>query len=210
MGTAGLERRISLMNTLIGLLAAMLLCVPGAALAEYVPSMTTGDLTSFEVISGDLPEDAAVILRPVGDNEATRQEHIDICQNEIRKLAAENAVETYFGEVKDAGGNAVDLKDILETPVLNVYEFCPFVVENYKEAYGNVTTKLGFSTLYEKAEKVVVMVGLVAVHADGTQSIEWVALDGVGAEDGCIEVEFDARLMNAVQNGTAIVSIISK
>lgn len=198
------------MNKLIALLAAMMLCMPSAALTEYVPSITAGDLTSFKVISGDLPENAAVVVRPVDDTETMRQEHIDICRNEMSKLADENAVETYFGEVKDTLGNVVNMKDILETETLNVYEFCPFVVENYREAYGNVTTKMSFATLYEKAERVIVMIGLVTANADGTQSIEWVALDGVGAEDGGVEVEFDARLMNAVQNGTAIVSIVSK
>lgn len=68
-----------------------------------------------------------------------------------------------------------------------------------------------FSTPYEKDEKVIVLIGLAKENQDGVQSIEWTAYEGIGVEEqGCIQVELDPEIILAIQNGTALLAIVSK
>ena len=200
------------MKKLVVLMLALMLCLTAAAFAEEaIPSKTTGDLTKVEVISENIPADAGLEITAVTVDAADYEEKIQTCETEIAVLTASESVETYFGEVKDAAGETVDLAAVLETETLNVHEFCPLVVSNYEENYGNVKAAMQFSTPYTEGEKVIVLIGLVTVNEDGTQSVEWIAYEGVGTgAEGAIEVELDAATMAAVQAGNALVAIVSK
>lgn len=198
------------------LLFAMMLCLSCALAEEFVPSKTTGDLTNFEVAGENIPADATLVVAPVTSDSVEYAERIETCQAEITKLASEEvAVVDYFADVKDAEGNEVSLTEMLETETLNVYEFCPFIVENYEEEYGKVNVTMLFSTPYEAGQKVIVLIGLVSV-VDGVQTVEWTAYEGVGIatdaveEQGCIEVELDPEIMKAVQSGVALLAVVSK
>ncbi|MDO5378772.1 MAG: hypothetical protein Q4G52_10605 [Clostridia bacterium] len=211
------------MKRVVCIALALMLCLSAAAVAESVPSKTTVDLTKFEVTAEYLPQDANLFLHPVneptvGDALAEYEEHLAICQAEIEKLSASESIETYFGQVKDIDGQIVSLKELLETEELNVFEFCPAVAGGYQAAYGKVTATMLFSTPYEKDEKVVLMIGLVTVNADGTQTVEWYAFEGIGLgavegqeeTEGRIRVELSAEIVEAIQNGTALLAMVSK
>lgn len=174
------------------LLVALLLCCTVVATAEYVPSKTVANLTQVETTDG-------VVLAVTDD-----AEKVAACNDEIAKLGATTVVE-YFANVKDAAGNAVALKDILGTDELNVYEFVPVTASNFDETTGDVTATLLFATPYAADAKVVVMVGLVNADA-----IEWTALEGTVNADGAVEVVFPAALVTAIQNGTALLAVVSK
>lgn len=191
------------------MLLALLLCVTSVvALAEDVPSKTTADLSNVEVAAENLPTDSAFSVSFVTVDETEYQKLLDIKNAEVDKLAAVESVEAYFGE-------DIDLKAIVGAEQLNVYEFMPVVVSGYEEAYGKVTLTMLFSTPYEVGEKVAVMIGLVTENADGTTSIDWKAFEGVGVDAeqveaaGSIQVDLDAEAILAIQNGTALLAVVS-
>lgn len=193
-----------IMKKLLCLVLA-LLCIASFALADSVPSKSTADMVSVQV-QGNIPADSGFVLTPVVDS-ITYQVAVEACQNQIEKLAASASVEAYFGEVKDGDGNVISLKEILGTDTLNVNEFMPVVVENYEESYGDVTATFQFSTPYAQGEEVLVLVGVINAL---TGEVEWVALPGVGAADGGIEVTFTAAILSAIQSNTAMMAVVSK
>ncbi len=190
------------------LLALLLGLTSVAALAESTPSKTTADLTKVEVTAENLPADSGFFIRLINEEETEYRELLDICEAEVAKLAAADSVEAYFG--KD-----VDLKAIVAADSLNVFEFKPVIAGDYDAAYGKVTAKMLFSTPYEAGEKVAVMVGLVTENADGTLTVDWNAFGGIGIaaeqveEVGRIQVELDAETVLAIQNGIALLAVVS-
>ena len=199
------------------LVIALMLCLTATAFAESVPSRMTGDMTSIEVTAENMPADSGFFIQPVPTDDPVYQEKINVCTTEVEKLAGSSSVERYFGEIRDNEGNIVSLKDALGADTLNVFEFCPLIAGEYEEAYGKVTAKMLFSTPYEKAEKVIVMIGLVTVDANGNQSIQWTAYEGiglgaVGATEGMggIQVELDSEIVKAIEEGIALLAVVSK
>lgn len=200
------------------LVIAWMLCLTATAFAESVPSRMTGDMTAIEVEAENLPADSGFFMKPVVEEDVEYQQRVDICNVEVEKLAASNDVETYFGEITDYEGNTVSLKEMLGTETLNVFEFCPLIAGGYEESYGKVIAKMIFSTPYEKDEKVVVMIGLVTSDENGVQTIRWIAYEGIGLgsvegvteEMGGIQVELDPEIVKAIEEGTALLAIVSK
>lgn len=207
------------MKKMVVLLLVLAILASVGALAESVPSKTTGDLIRFEVVRENLPAEADFFyIRPIEEDEVEYQRELEICQGEIVKLAKEESVVDYFTYVKDPDGADVDLKEMLGAEQLNVYEYCPFVAGNYDLTYGNVRVRMLFSTPYEVDERVAVLIGFEQTNADGTISIFWTAYEGIGVatdedateEQGCIEVELDPDIVLAVQEKTALLAIVSK
>ena len=196
------------MKKFICLLFALVLCL-SVAMAESVPSKTTSDMTEVkDVVAENLPADAGfTVTIPV------EEEVVAVANTEVSKLveAAKTAdVTTYFGTVTDSKGNEVVLTELLETETVNVFEFMPIEVKEYVEEYGSVNVTLTFSTPYAKDEKVVVLLGLVTVNEDGTQTVAWTAYEGVVVDEGAIQVEFDPETLKMIQDGTALIAIVSK
>lgn len=190
-------------------LLVLMLCLSSvAALAEFVPSKTTEDLTRIEATAENLPEGASFAVYVISADEEAYQEQVAACEAELAKLASAESIETYFGE-------DIDLKSMLNTDTLNVYEFAPIAADGFDVSYGSVTAQMLFSTPYEEGQKVVVMIGILTENEDGTSSIVWKAFEGVGiATDsvetaGSIQVELDAETVDAIQNGTAFIAIVS-
>ncbi len=196
------------MKKFICLLFALVLCL-SVAMAESVPSKTTSDMTEVkDVVAENLPADSNFAVSiPV------EEEVVAVANTEVSKLveAAKTAdVTTYFGTVTDNKGNEVKLTELLETETVNVFEFMPIEVKEYVEEYGSVNVTLTFSTPYAKDEKVVVLLGLVTVNEDGTQTVAWTAYEGLVVEEGAIQVEFDPETLKMIQDGTALIAIVSK
>ena len=197
------------MKKLACMLLALLLCLTSvAALAEYTPSKKAADLTKVEVTAENLPADSGFFSRIVTEDETEYQKQLSICEAEVAKLAASDSIEAYFGA-------NVDLKALVAADQLNVFEFKPIVIGGYEAAYGKVTAKLLFSTPYEAGEKVAVMIGLVTENENGETTVAWKAFEGVGiaAEQveamGGIEVELDAETVLAIENGVALLAVVS-
>lgn len=206
------------MKKIACIVLALLLCLSMAAMAESVPSRTTTDLTTVTVAAENMPADANFTLTPITEVDPANmtpemQVRVEACNAEIAKLnESGNAVE-YFGEVTDANGNAVSLTELLGTDEVNVYEFFPLSAEGFEVEYGAVTATMVFSTPYEEGQQVAVLVGIVTENADGTQSVAWQVFDGVGtsaAEGSGIKVTFTPEILEQVQNGTALMAIVSR
>ncbi len=89
---------------------------------------------------------------------------------------------------------------------LTVAEFLPLTVANYEETAGNVIVSFQLATPYAAGETVIVLVGIVA--EDG--AVEWTAFEAVGTGvNGAIEVEFTPEVLLAIQNGTALMAVVS-
>ncbi len=195
------------MKKIVSLLLAMMMCLTAIAFAESVPSKTTNDLTAFEVSGEQIPADSDFAITTAS---AEDEEKVKACENEIASLKQVGAA-AYFSDVKNAAGEKVDLAAVLEADTLNVYEIVPVVASNYDAAYGAVQTTMLFSTPYAAGEKVIVLIGSVTVNADNTQSVEWVAYEGVGVgTDGAIQVELDANIISTVQDGNSLIAVVSK
>lgn len=206
------------MKKLICLLVAFVLSFSSASLAESVPSKKTDDLISFEIES---PLGYDFFIRPVYEHEEDDQEkyqnRIDICRVEVEKLIASEDINTYLGTIVDSEGNEVVLGEFFENDeALNIFEFCAIIAGGYHEEYGDVSVRMLFPTPYEKDENVVVMLGIVTLHEDGTQTVEWTAYDGIGLDmtseelQGCIRVELNSEIVLEVQKGIALMAVVSQ
>ena len=166
------------------------------------------------------------------------EEQVAVCNAEIEKLQEivkqeEVKVEEYFGEVKSSTGETVDLREVLgvkEDEKLEVLEFCPVMATGFapiEEKTGDETevtevekpikATMLFSTPYQEGEKVAVMIGIVTTLEDGTQNIDWQVFEGVGVAakngqaetSGAIQVELSKEIVLAIQNGTALMAVVS-
>ena len=183
-------------------IVAALVCIASVAVAA--PSKTTGDMSS----STTAPVQETVVANPTIDVNGSDAASAALCNEEVAKLQASGSAAAYFGDVKDAAGNAVSLASVLGTDDVKVNEFVPLVIKDYDVSYGNVRSTFKMPTAYAQGEKVVVLVG---VKNPATGEIEWVALEGVGVgTDGEIQVEFPAELLAAIQNGNALMAVASK
>lgn len=187
-------------------LILVLICFGTAAMAESVPSKSTADMVETVEITTEAGVAAPdLVIAPVVDA-VVYQQKVEICQNEIKKLAESATVEEYFGEVKDSEGNAVSIKEVLEAQNLTVNEFMPVIVDNYDESYGKVTVNFKLSTPYNWNEKVVVLIGIVN---EETEEVEWTMFDGIGTMEGNLAVEFTPEILAAIQESDALMAVAS-
>ena len=189
-------------------LVLVLLCFVAVAAAESVPSKSTADMVVVtEITTVDGTVVPGLVVAPVTDP-AVNEKAVEACSKEIEKLVASASVVEYFGEVRDTEGNTVSLTEVLGTENVTVNEFVPVVVANYNAELGDVNVSFKFSTPYEAGKKVVVLVGIVDPL---TGEVEWVALEGEGTGvDGAIAVEFTPEVLEAIQNGTAMMAVVSE
>ena len=118
------------------MMLALLLCLTSvAALAESVPSKTTADLRWIEADPEKDPEDSGFYIRIVTVDETNNQERVEICTEEIAKLAAAESVEAYFGE-------ELDLKSIVGADELNVFENVAFPLREQKLPRNEIEQKV--------------------------------------------------------------------
>ncbi len=212
------------MKKLVCLILALALCISASAMAESTPSKTTSDLMWFEATAEKQPGDPNVYLLPI--NEVTMHgmvpahvDHLSILQMEIAKLT-EMGVDSYFASVTDSEGKPVDLRATLGLAAgaeLNVFEFCEVIAGGFVQDCGKVTATMLFPTPYEKDEKVDVLIGIVNMQEDGAYTVDWQAFKGigmgavVGAETyGSIQAVFTPEIVWAIENGVALLAVVSK
>lgn len=136
-------------------------------------------------------------------------------------IETENKVETSAViNTTTENGEIVQQTKVVETPavtleevvtevfgpdaVLAVHEFTPMVIEGYDESvHHEVTVKMSFAADYTQ-EKVIVMVG--SFDANGT--LIWSTLV-CNVVDGVIEMTLDAETLKLINDGKAIVSVLS-
>lgn len=179
------------------LLVALILCVSCVAMASAASSKTVSNLTQTTT---PVTTQGFVFKLVVEDDPAL----LEIAQKEIEKIAASESVEAYFGEL------GADLKAKVEAETLNVNELHPVVASGYTDDLGEVTVQLQFATPYAVGDKVAVAIGLVTVAEDGTQTVAWTAYDAVVIAESVIEVTLDPATVMAIQEGSALLAVVSK
>lgn len=219
------------MKKLIVMALVLTLCLAGIAYAEFVPSRTTSDLievkvqVEIEAADTTILRGKPLIVHPItaalGDAVTDAEQQpayarlLEAAQVEITKLSEMvkngKSTEDYFGSVTDSFGNPVSLREKLGTDTLNVFEFVPLWVSGYKTEYGKVKVCMTFATPYAKDDTLLVMIGRVTLHTDGTQEVTWTAYEGVGqGEEGGILAELDPQALMDAQNGTTLLAIVSR
>ena len=216
------------MKKIVALMLALMLCLSMTAMAE-VPSKTASDAVDVIAVTENEPEAGAPALdvKLVSDLDMTEEELAQyealekIADAEVEKIKEAESVEAYFADAKDAEGNAADLKSIVGTDgELAVYELYGLVASNYDAELGKVTACLQLPTPYAEGEKVAVMIGLINKGENDEYTVDWTALPGTveniestteGVETvSAVKVEIEPELMTAIQNGDAIVAVVSK
>lgn len=195
-----------LINLILCCVLLVSICVGAHAAVGFVPSKSTSDMTQITVTTGN----TNFVIETVTEKTAEHEKYTEICKEEIAKVAEAASVEEYFGAVVDAEGKEMNIKEILGTDTVNMFEFCPIVVSGYTEDVGSVSLNLQFATPYEENEEVVVLIGIVTINADGTRTIQWIGLKGLGAKDSGIQVELPPEVAKAIQEGMALMAVASK
>jgi len=185
-----------------------LICLMSFAVAD-TPSKETKDLitVTFEP-ENKIPGNGLVIeVKPLEEFEKDVK-FVELGNAIIKALSEAKDFEEYFGELRNPQGEVVTLEEIIGEKAGNVNEFNGILVANYDEALGKVTVQVGFTTPYEKDEKVAVLIG-AANTEDGTAT--WTALEGTGLEDGSVEIVFEPETLTAIQEaGHQFIAVVSK
>ena len=67
-----------------------------------------------------------------------------------------------------------------------------------------MTVNMQFATAYEEGQKVLVLIGLIS-----EESIAWKAFDGESVNGG-VQVELPEEIIMQIQNGKALMAVVSK
>lgn len=186
------------------IIAAMLL--PASAAAQTVPSKTTEDMTQIQIVmDGAETSEETIFFAPIPVDEGDQEEIIETFFTQIQQIKESNSVEEYFGEVKDPEGNVVDLKELLDAPELNCFEFCPVKAGGIEQLEDSATLRMQFATVYPAGEKVLVLIGIL--HEDG---IIWTVYEAEVDENNCVVASIDVETLLQVQENRALMAIVSK
>jgi hypothetical protein len=175
------------MKKLVSIILVLALCLSAvAALAEAVPSKTTGDLVSIEC-------DADVSFVIDTDNEWALEE--------LNKLIAAPSIPDYFGDVIAEDGAIAPLADDK-----GVDEFFAVEVSNYDEEDGDVELIMKVPGPYELGEEVTLLVGIL--EEDNT--VSWYSFAGEAIAEDAISVKLPQDAMEMIQEaGTVLFAVVS-
>ena len=208
------------------LLVSLLLCCAVFAQAESTPSIAVEDLTRFDVTLENASDAAGYGFTPIIVDEVTNEvvgqaatmemakfsveTRVQCNTNELAKLTSATTADAYFGKATDAQGTEVSLFDMLGSETLAVNEFVAVYQNGYDASFGAVTVDMYFPTVYDVNEKVAVLIGVVTVAEDQTQTVQWFAYEGTVLPDGGVQVKLDAQSATMFENALLELAIISK
>jgi len=188
------------------LMVTLTVILSACAYAESVPSKTTNDMIQIEIITEETAAvESGTFIAPVRADDAAYAEILEVSAAEIQKMAESTAIEAYFGEVQDAEGNAVLLRDLLGTETLNCFEFHPIAAGGFEQPDSATMVRMKFATPYAEEEKVLVLIGIVA-----ETGIEWTVYPAEVDEAGQVIVVLDHQIILQIQSNKALMAIVSK
>ena len=182
------------MKKVVSLLVVVLLVAAMAmtAVAEGVPSKTTGDMYDSKVISGDA-EGMAIV--PLTDKQ---QPLFETISDFINKLAGK-VVDFFGADAKDA---IAKLLPDVDVDALEIAE--AGTVIGYENAKGEVVVEATFPEEFAADDKVVTVLGTYG-GADAT----WTALK-TEVVDGKVQVTFPQEAIEALQGSDNNIVLILK
>lgn len=176
------------------------------ACAESVPSKTTSNMTQIEIVTDAAADtESSPFISSVQTDDGEKAAFLEATAAEIQKLTISSTVEEYFGEIKDAAGNAVSLKEMLGVEELNCFEFCPIMAGGFEQQENDTTVKLQFSTPYAAGAQVLVLIGIAT-----ETGIDWTAYPAYVDEAGHVITALDNQMILQIQANMAMMAIVSK
>ena len=186
------------------------------ATAEPVPSKTTQDMasvTGVESASGAQVGEDFVI-------EITEEQTYSKSTLGVIATYTENNQATAAGYFTQSETVAEQIAELLpegfDAGTLVMYEFAPLTTINYDPAYGDVVATMVFATKYSPEQTLVALVGIVkGTDENGDPIVEWTALKAEAVENeadpekGCVRVYFPQELLPEIENGNAMIAILS-
>lgn len=190
---------------------------------EIIRSIEQGGAMMAVVSKGDGVTDEGdengLLLKVVTEDDPRYEATRPVVEQETQKLAAAKEPSDYFVEVVDRNGNPVSMKELLGIDELQVKEFDAIIAGGYAnlDLAGDITTELGFETIYEEGEKVLVAIGVPVTAADGTNGYRWTVFEGegLGANEaaelkGGVRVTLSPEIVLAIEQGGAMMAVVSK
>lgn len=184
----------------LALALAMVFCM--ASIAYAVPSKTTPDM----VKPVEVKSTTGVQIKPDFALNTVQDEKTDKILVEIQTFVATVAaapVKYFDADVQQAIAEKLPAGTNLN--YLKMNEFVAIETKNFDTSYGDVETKIQVASTYTNGQKVVAVVGYVG--ADG--KMVWVPIDAE-VENGLVKVVFPADVLEAINNGTASLAILSE
>ena len=186
------------------------------ATAEPVPSKTTQDMasvTGVESASGaQVGEDFVIeIIEEQTYSKSTLGVIATYTENNQATAAG------YFTQSETVTEQIAELlPEGFDASTLVMYEFAPLTAINYDPAYGDVVATMVFATKYSPEQTLVALVGIVkGADENGDPIVEWTALKAEAVENeadpekGCVRVYFPQELLPEIENGNAMIAILS-
>ncbi|MDO4356664.1 MAG: hypothetical protein Q4E13_09165 [Clostridia bacterium] len=175
-----------------------------------VLSKTTGDLVSVVGVEtengGEGVESFDLDVIKLATDASYAQAELDAISQTIN---AQKAPIAYFGsEVQEAIAALLPEGTDVEKLVMN--EFAPLTAINYERMFGSAWMTCEFATKYASDQPVVAVVGVVIAEGDGEQVVEWTPLETKITTDGCVEIRFTEEVLPLVENGNAVIAILSE
>ena len=184
----------------LALALAMVFCMASIAYAD--PSKTTPDM----VKPVEVKSTTGVQIKPDFALNTVQDEKTDKILAEIQTFVATVAaapVKYFDADVQQAIAEKLPAGTNLN--YLKMNEFVAIETKNFDTSYGDVETKIQVASTYTNGQKVVAVVGYVG--ADG--KMVWVPIDAE-VENGLVKVVFPADVLEAINNGTASLAILSE
>ncbi len=179
------------MKKLLSVLLVCLLAFSFAAFAEEAAedaSKTLADTTSFEA-EGLTGEEGFYIIPAEEQEEAEEQ----------LTAIEETGADEYFGEAATAAKEYTGIDD------LTVYEFMAIEEGGYDaETMDDLKIHMTFATPFEEGQKVAVLIGIQNDIGD----YDWTSLEGVGTEDGGVDVVVPEEILEALMTNKALLAVV--
>lgn len=184
----------------------MIAVTPITTFAASVPSKTTQDMAEVVSITSDngatLPADFII-------QTLKRSESVDMVLKQLADFVAGQGLAPvrFFAEaVQQAIASLLPEGADLDEYVIN--EFSPLIVENYSEAYGNITVTFRFASEYVDGQPLVALIGLVTGKDEqGNPLVEWTTVQAE-VEDRLVTVHFPADLLLRLHGQEAMIAIL--
>lgn len=168
------------MKKVFSLLVVLALALSAVAFAEEAP--VAGSPVPLEVVK--VSSDAVnVIVDEVEENEVAKQ---------LLDFVAANDSAAVFGE---------------ELGAYEMVEMATLAISGYEESIGDLTFTVKFAAAFEQDAKLAVLIGLINAE---DLTVAWQPVNFTVEEDGSVTATLTAEQALAVQNGSAVISVLQE
>ena len=195
-------------RAIVGVLTVLLIMGSIAVFATNVPSRTTQDLArviSYVSDSG-MKLDADFVIRLLEETESADRALAMLADF----VSTQSLAPVRFFDESVQRDAVAQMPDGADLDKFVALEYSPMIVEDYDEAYGDVTAIFRFATQYEDGTSMVALIGLVTGEDDKDNPvIEWTPIRAE-ADGGFVKVHFPGALLLRLDWADAMIAILSE